>query len=126
MKISFESTLCTTFCTDIKLEALGWWRCLALSVLVQLFNLVDVLGVELGNVFPKVPLNLLQHNHRLRPVHQVDCQTMLKKRKDRKGIKLKVETFPNLPVRPILCKYVSQSALPLTSTGRSKFTTMVT
>jgi hypothetical protein len=38
-----------------------------------------------------VPLNLLQHNHRLRPVHQVDCQTVLQNRNDRKkkGINLK-------------------------------------
>ena len=59
------------------------------SVLVQLLNFVDVLGVELGDVFPKVPLNLLQHNHRLWPVHQVYRQTMLKYRKGKMRIKLK-------------------------------------
>merc|ERR1719264_2084639 len=35
--------------------------------------------IDFGDVFPKVPLNLLQHNHRLWPIHQVDCQTMLSK-----------------------------------------------
>ena len=34
--------------------------------------------------------------------------------------------FPNRPVRPIRCRYVSQSALPDMSTGISKLTTKVT
>ena len=37
-----------------------------------------------------------------------------------------IPAFPNLPVLPILWRYVSQSALRAMSTGRSKFTTTVT
>ena len=65
MKISFEST---SLWANILHRYKNWKLeagCLqgTLRVLVQLFDLVDVLGVKLGNVFPKVPLYLLQHNH---------------------------------------------------------------
>ena len=35
-------------------------------------------------------------------------------------------TLPNLPVLPILWRYVSQSAFPFASTGKSKLTTTLT
>ena len=63
---------------NIKAEDSNWWY--KISLLVQLLDFVDIFSIELGNVFPKVPLNLLQDGHRLGPVHQVDGQPMLESR----------------------------------------------
>uniref|UniRef100_A0A2M4CAQ6 Putative secreted protein n=1 Tax=Anopheles marajoara TaxID=58244 RepID=A0A2M4CAQ6_9DIPT len=37
-----------------------------------------------------------------------------------------IPLLPKRPVRPMRCRYVSQSARPFWSIGRSKFTTIVT
>ena len=60
---------------NIKAEDSNWWY--IISLLVQLLDFVDIFSIELGNVFPKVPLNLLQDGHGLGPVHQVDGQSVL-------------------------------------------------